>query len=134
MSKVYTGKDIEQIMLLARGVISLNEPLTNRGDSKHDMDIELGDTIEDPSPTPEEEMMTANRREIIASYLQRYLSFRERNVIVLRFGLKSGQPMTLEEIGRTYGISRERVRQIEAKALRKLRLQFARNKITWENI
>lgn len=129
----YTGKEIEQIMLLAQDVISLNTPITNKGDMQC-MDTELGDLIADPSPTPEEEAMITNRREVIASYLQKYLSPREQEIIILRFGLKSGRPMRLEEIGREYGITRERVRQVEAKALRKLRFQFAKNKITWENI
>ena len=129
----YTGKEIEQIMLLAQDVISLNTPITNKDDLQ-DMDTELGDFIEDPSPTPEEEVIIANRREVIASYLQKYLSPRERKVIILRFGLENGQPMTLEEVGREYGITRERVRQVEAKAIRKLRFQYAKNKITWENI
>lgn len=126
----YTAKEIEQIMLLAQGVISLNAPV---GDT-YDMDTELGDLIEDPNPTPEEEAVITNRREVIASYLRKYLSPREQKVIILRFGLESGRPMTLEEIGREYGITRERVRQVEAKAIRKLRFRFAKNKITWENI
>ena len=129
----YTAKEIEQIMLLAQDVISLNAPITNKGDMQ-DMDTELGDLIEDPNPTPEEEAMITNRREVIASYLRKYLSPREQRVIILRFGLESGRPMTLEEIGREYGITRERVRQVEAKAIRKLRFRFAKNKITWENI
>ena len=133
MSRTYTGKEIEQIMLLARDVISLNTLVTNHGDMQNN-DVELGDLIEDPSPTPEEEAMITNRRKIIAGYLQKYLSPREQKVIVLRFGLESGRPMTLEEIGREYGISRERARQVEARAIRKLRFQFAKNKITWENI
>lgn len=129
----YTAKEIEQIMLLAQDVISLNAPITNKGDMQ-DMDTELGDLIEDPNPTPEEEAVITNRREVIASYLQKYLSPREQKVIILRFGLESGRPMTREEIGREYGITRERVRQVEAKAIRKLRFRFAKNKITWENI
>ena len=129
----YTGKDIERIMLLAQDVISLNTPVTNKGDMQ-DTDAELGDFIEDPSPTPEEEAIITNRRKVIASYLQKYLSPREQKVIISRFGLEGGRPMTLEEVGREYGITRERVRQVEAKAMRKLRFQFAKNKITWENI
>lgn len=129
----YTSKEIEQIMLLAQGVISLNMPITNDSEMQ-DMDTELGDFIEDPSPTPEEEAMITNRREVITSYLQKYLSPREQRVIILRFGLENGRPMTLDDIGREYGVTRERVRQVEAKAIRKLRFQFAKNKITWENI
>lgn len=128
----YTGKEIEQIMLLAQDVISLNTPITN-GEIQH-TDTELGDLIEDPSPTPEEEAMITNRREVIASYLQKYLSPREQNIIILRYGLEGNRPMTLGEVGKEYGITRERVRQVEAKAIRKLKLRFAKNKITWENI
>ena len=51
----------------------------------------------------------------------RTLAARERRVVELRFGLTDGQPRTLEEVGREFGITRERIRQIEAKALRKLR-------------
>ena len=129
----YTAKEIEQIMLLAQDVISLNTPIINKGETQ-DIDMELGDAIEDPSPTPEEEAIIANRREVIASYIKKYLSPREQKVIILRFGLENGRPMTLEEVGREYGITRERVRQVEAEAMRKLRFQFAKNKITWENI
>lgn len=129
--KVYTGKEIEQIMLLAQDVISLSTPITSNGEMQ---DTELGDFIEDPNPTPEEEALIADRREVIAGYLRKYLSPREQKVIISRFGLENGQPMTLEEVGREYGITRERARQVEAKALRKLRIQFAKNKITWENI
>ena len=129
----YTGKEIERIMLLAQDVISLNTPVTDKGDM-YETDTEFGDFIEDPSPTPEEEAMITNRREVIASYLRKYLSPSEQKVIILRFGLENGRPMTLEEVGRECGITRERVRQVEAKAIRKLRFQFAKNKITWENI
>ena len=73
----YTAKEIERIMLLAQDVVSLNAPVTNKGDTQ-DMDTELGDLIEDPSPTPEEEAIITNRREVIASYIQKYLSPREQ--------------------------------------------------------
>ena len=129
----YTAKEIEQIMLLAQDVISLNTPIINKGETQ-DIDMELVDAIEDPSPTPEEEAIIANRREVIASYIKKYLSPREQKVIILRFGLENGRPMTLNEVGRKYGVTRERVRQVEAKAIRKLRFQFAKNEITWENI
>ena len=134
MSEIkYTGKEIEHIMLLAQDVISLNTPITNKGETQ-DTEVELCDFIEDPNPTPEEEAIITDRREIIASYIKKYLSPREQKVITLRFGLDNGQPMTLDEVGREYGITRERVRQVEEKAMRKLRFQFAKNKITWENI
>lgn len=127
----YTGKDIEQIMLLAQSVISLNT-LIKRGDGEEE--TELGDFIEDPGPTPEEEAMMANRHDVLMNYLQKYLSPRERKVIILRFGLENDRPMTLGDVGREYNITRERVRQIEAKAIRKLKVAFVKNKITREDI
>ena len=133
-SKTYTGKDIERILILAQDVISLNTPVTNHGQDDK-MISELGDFVEDTSPTLEEELIREDRRRIINNCLRDCLSPREREIIKLRFGLESGTPMTLEEVGMAFGnISRERIRQIEAKALRKLRIYFARRKIGKENL
>ena len=127
-----TGKDVEWIMLLAQDVLSLNAPVT-MGDSG-DIGDELGDFIEDPGPTPEEEVILSDRRTTLVRYLKKYLNPREQRIIMLRFGFETGEPLTLEEVGEKLGITRERVRQIEEKALRRLKFQFARNKITWETI
>lgn len=129
----YTAKEIEQIMLWAQDVISLNTPVSGVG-SPEDSDTELGDFIVDTNPTPAEEAAIEGRKECLAEYLRTYLTPREREVILLRYGFIDNIPLRLEEIGQKYGLSRERVRQIEARALRKLRFQFAKNKITWENI
>lgn len=128
--KTYTAKDIAQILLLAQDVISLNTPIKN--DEVQDSDTELGDFVEDPGPTPEEEAIINNRQELIASYLKKYLTPREQQIINLRFGLENGHVLTLEELGKMLGLTRERVRQIEAKAIRKLRVRFARNNINRE--
>ena len=127
-----TGKDIEWIMLIAQDVLSLNTPVT-MGDGG-DTGDELGDFVEDPSPTPEEEVILSDRRTTLIKYLKKFLSPREQRIIFLRFGFETGEPLTLEEVGEKLGITRERVRQIEAKALRRLRFCFAKEKITWETI
>lgn len=133
-SKTYTGKDIERILLLAQDVISLNTPVTNHGQDDKCVS-ELGDFLEDKGPTLEEEIIQEDRRRIINKCLRDCLSAREREIIKLRFGLENGTPMTLEEVGMVFGnISRERIRQIEAKALRKLRIYFANKKMSKEDL
>ena len=84
-------------------------------------DAQLADFIEDRvSPPPADEVARIARREDVVAALGT-LSHREREVIMLRFGLKDGHMRTLEEVGRTFGVTRERIRQIEAKTLAKLR-------------
>ena len=131
MEKVYTGKDIEQILVLSQNVISLNTPVKN--DETQESEIELGDYIEDPSPTPEEQFIIEEKQRRVMSLLDKYLNKRERDIIVSRFGLETGKAMTLDKIGEQYGICRERVRQIEAHALRKLRQKCARDNVVKEN-
>lgn len=128
--KVLTGKDIERILIIAQDIVSLNTPVSNEPDS----DTELDDYIEDPSPTPDEEVIMADRREFLINCCAKYLSPRECAIIILRFGLESGNPMTLEEIGRELKITRERVRQVEKQAIRKLRFHFLKKNLTMEDI
>lgn len=96
--------------------ISLETPIGESGDSQ------LGDLIEDKTSTSPSERVTAiNLREITGDLLQT-LSPREERVLRMRFGLdQEGQERTLEEVGQNFNVTRERIRQIEAKALRKLR-------------
>ncbi|WP_038039108.1 RNA polymerase sigma factor RpoD [Thermorudis peleae] len=106
---------IRQVLEAARLPISLEAPIGQDGDAF------LGDFIEDESmPSPLELASQQLLRRQIEEALSR-LSERERRIIALRFGLEDGQFRTLEEVGREFGITRERIRQIEAKALRKLR-------------
>ena len=133
MAKTYTAKEIEHLMLIARDVISLDTPVLSP-DEYDSGESKLGDFIPDEGPTPEEELIEQNKREVIDNFIKRYLTDKEQTIVRARYGLDDGQFKTLEEIGQTFGLSRERVRQIEAKAVRKLRARFAQHKIRREDI
>ena len=106
---------VMEIMQIAREPASLETPIGEEDDSN------LGDFVADSNVvTPEGNVENVMLREHIDSLLKD-LKERERQVIELRFGLKDGHPRTLEEIGKEFNVTRERIRQIEAKALRKLR-------------
>jgi RNA polymerase primary sigma factor len=106
---------IREIMRVSNGTVSMEVPIGEEKDSR------LGDFIEDPTAqTPSDFASQQVMREQIDEVLG-LLGDRERRVLTLRFGLGGGRVRTLEEVGREFGVTRERVRQIEAKALRKLR-------------
>lgn len=106
---------VMEIMQIAREPASLETPIGEEDDSN------LGDFVADTSVvTPEGNVESVMLREHIDALLSD-LKERERQVIVLRFGLEDGHPRTLEEVGKEFNVTRERIRQIEAKALRKLR-------------
>jgi len=106
---------VREIMKIAQDPVSLETPIGEEEDSH------LGDFIEDDtSPAPAEAASYTLLREQLCEVLST-LTPREEEVLKLRFGLKDGRTRTLEEVGRVFNITRERIRQIEAKALRKLR-------------
>jgi RNA polymerase primary sigma factor len=110
-----TAEETQSLRAVARHPISLHEPLGGDGERA------LEDFLDDPDATnPGQAVDQHLLRERITEVL-RSLTPREREVIELRFGLRDGQPRTLEEVARTYGITRERIRQIEARGLLKLR-------------
>ena len=110
-----TEEKVMEIMQIAREPASLETPIGEEDDSN------LGDFVADSNVlTPEDNVESVMLREHIDALLAD-LKERERQVIVLRFGLEDGHPRTLEEVGREFKVTRERIRQIEAKALRKLR-------------
>ncbi len=106
---------VREIMKIAQDPVSLETPIGEEEDSH------LGDFIpDDDTPSPAEATSTNILREELERQLQT-LTTREAHVIKLRFGLYDGRTRTLEEVGKEFDITRERIRQIEAKALRKLR-------------
>ncbi len=106
---------VREIMKIAQDPVSLETPIGEEEDSH------LGDFIPDEdTPTPSDAAASTILREVIEKELHT-LTPREEHVIKLRFGLYDGRTRTLEEVGKEFDITRERIRQIEAKALRKLR-------------
>ena len=106
---------VREIIKIAQEPVSLETPIGEEEDSH------LGDFIEDENaPAPAEVASNAMMREQLQEVLHT-LTPREEKVIRLRFGLEDGQAHTLEEVGKEFNVTRERVRQIEAKALRKIR-------------
>jgi RNA polymerase primary sigma factor len=106
---------VREIQKVSQEPVSLETPIGEEEDSH------LGDFIEDQAaPAPAEVASFQLLKEQVEEVLDG-LSGRERRVLQLRFGLDDGRQRTLEEVGREFGVTRERIRQIEAKALRKLR-------------
>ena len=118
-----TEEKVMEIMQIAREPASLETPIGEEDDSN------LGDFVADTNVlTPEQNVESVMLREHIDDLLGD-LKERERQVISLRFGLEDGHPRTLEEVGKEFNVTRERIRQIEAKALRKLRNPVRSKKI-----
>jgi RNA polymerase sigma factor (RpoD-like family) len=120
---------LRQLLQLRRQSLSLNHRV-GKGE-----DTELVDLLEDNElQLPEEKMSEAMLRNEISEVLSDVLTEREKDVISLRYGLSASQPYTLEEVGGMFNLSRERVRQIQSKAMRKLRRpQVARRLKGWLN-
>ena len=106
---------VREVMKIAQEPISLETPIGAEEDSH------LGDFIEDPEAVAPAEAASVTMLKQKMGDVLRNLTDRERKVLVLRFGLEDGHQRTLEEVGQEFGVTRERIRQIEAKALRKLR-------------
>jgi RNA polymerase primary sigma factor len=108
-------EEVEQIMRGAQTPVSLEKPVGDEEES------EFGHFLTDENvPLPGEAAEVAMRKETLREILHT-LSYRERRVLELRYGLDGERPCTLEEIGRTFDVSRERIRQIESESLKKLR-------------
>jgi RNA polymerase primary sigma factor len=110
-----TVEKVRQTRKIAQTPISFETPIGEEEDSH------LGDFIEDKAViSPSEAAMNLSLKEKIASVLRK-LSPREERILRMRFGFEDGNPHTLDEVGQVFAVTRERIRQIEAKALRKLR-------------
>ena len=118
-----TPEKVQNIQRIAKEPISLEAPVGEEEDSS------LGDFISDPNAlNPHDYMMQEMVKKTLDEVLET-LTDREEKVLRLRYGLLDGKTHTLEEVGREFGVTRERIRQIEAKALRKLRSPQRQNKL-----
>ena len=110
-----TPAKVREILKISQQPLSLESPIGDEGDSQ------LGDFIEDKDATPAVEAVSDIMQKEELNEVLSMLPFRERKIIELRFGLKDQQPRTLEEVGQTFDLTRERIRQIENKTLAKLK-------------
>ncbi|MCY3718811.1 MAG: sigma-70 family RNA polymerase sigma factor [Anaerolineaceae bacterium] len=118
-----TPDKVEDLMEISRRPVSLEAPIDEDGDST------FGDFVEDVnSPAPADEVASHLLHEQLDEALDR-LPEREAQILRLRYGLEDGRVYTLEEVGQTIGVTRERVRQLEAQALNRLRQSSARVKL-----
>ena len=108
-------KEAESLILISRHPKSLSEPVGNKGDVETALEDIIADKSSGPDEIADDNILATRIKNILGQ-----IPFRERRVLQLRFGLLDGEPHTLEEVGKKFGITRERVRQIEAKALSKL--------------
>jgi len=110
-----TPQKVREILKISQEPVSLETPIGEEEDSQ------LGDFIEDEDATMPVEAVSAIMQKEELNMVLGTLTHRERKVIELRFGLKGEHPRTLEEVGQRFGVTRERIRQIEAKTLAKLK-------------
>jgi len=121
---VTTPKKVENMIQIARSPISLDAPIDEEED-----DLTLGDSIEDKlSVNPTDETMLSLLNKDLNESLE-YLPAREVRILKLRHGMEDGNAYTLEEIGKKLGLTRERVRQLEAQAIRRLRHPLPKKKL-----
>ena len=114
IDSLFSADEVRDILKMSQMPISLEKPIGEEGDSS------FGDFVEDEfAPSPFHIATTTLRREDVERALNS-LPKREREVIELRFGLNGEKPRTLEEVGQAFGVTRERIRQIENTTLKRL--------------
>ncbi len=123
MEGALSPERIREIQRIALEPVSLETPIGEEDDSR------LGDFIADSDAQSPEEYTTKNLLKEQLYEIMNDLTDRERRVLCLRYGLEDNRPRTLEEVGREFGVTRERIRQIEAKAIRKLRAPIRAKKL-----
>jgi RNA polymerase primary sigma factor len=113
--------EVQKVLEVAQVPVSLDTPIGA------EQDAHLGDFIEDRGVISAAEVVIGNNLKLCTAAVLKTLSSREEKIIKMRFGLEDGNAHTLEEVGQSFALTRERIRQIEAKALRKLRRQSHNN-------
>jgi RNA polymerase primary sigma factor len=111
------SNEVQKVLKVAQVPISLDTPIGE------EQDAHLGDLIEDRGVISAAEVVISNNLKQCMAAVLKTLSYREEKIIKMRFGLDDGNAHTLEEVGQSFAVTRERIRQIEATALRKLRRQ-----------
>ncbi|MGN0905622.1 MAG: RNA polymerase sigma factor RpoD/SigA [Bullifex sp.] len=109
---------IRDLLAVSREMVSFDAPVASKGEIS---DSKVGDFIEDDKMGPEEELMQTSLKEDVETLLST-LTEKERDIIILRFGLHDTKPMSLKEIGDLYGLTKERIRQIEKRAIEKMKM------------
>lgn len=115
-----TGLDsalVSNLLTISQDIVSFDSPVKKGEES----DTSIGEFIEDESDGPEQQVIDSALKEEVRSLLS-HLTDKERDIIELRYGLTGGKPMSLKEIGERYSLTKERIRQIEKRALEKLRV------------
>ena len=106
---------VQEIIKIAQEPVSLESPIGEEEDSQ------LGDFLEDDKTPPPSQIVAESMMKQTLSDVLHILTPREEQVIRMRYGLDDGQQRTLEEVGKAFNVTRERIRQIEVKALRKIK-------------
>lgn len=109
---------VKDLLAVSREMVSFDAPVASKGEIS---DSKVGDFIEDEKLGPEEEVINKSLKNAIESLLST-LTDKEREIIIMRFGLYDVKPMSLKEIGDQYGLTKERIRQIEKRAIEKMRM------------
>jgi RNA polymerase primary sigma factor len=111
----FEPEHVANLLSISRDMVSLDAPLFNDGNASN-----IGDFLEDESQNPEQSLLDQSLKDDVRTLLSS-LTEKEREILELRFGLDGKNPMSLKEIGELYNLTKERIRQIEKKALERLR-------------
>lgn len=133
VKKKWTADEVREIQRIIEmtNITSLSTPVGDEG-----TESELGDFIVDETPSPQEIIEERDRNEFLLEAIRACLKPREEKVIIELYGLETGRRKTLQEVGDMFNVTRERIRQIEAKAIRHLKWYImTKKKIKgWEDI